>query len=235
MKDFFDGILAVFIFLFPVAVVIFTLRKLIKIPDELFRKILHFILLAAYIPFLFGFIEWWHCVIFIVGFAIVLFPLLTALRKIPGFSRFVNERKNGEFASSMLLALGVMAGSITVGWGLMSDKYIVLAGVYAWGVGDAFAALIGKRFGKHKITWRFVDNKKSVEGTLAMVITSAISVFTVLVIRGGVSPLWCALISLVVASASAFVELCTKNGYDTVTCPLVSMLLLLPMITLLGG
>lgn len=235
MKAFFDGILAVAIYLIPLAAIFVPLRKLVKIPDELFRKILHFILLGAYVPFLFGFAKWWHCVAFIVGFGIILYPLLGAFCKIPGFSAFVNERKNGEFVSSMILALGVMVGSITIGWGLMGDKYIVLAGVYAWGVGDAFAALIGKRFGKHKITWRFVDNKKSVEGTLAMVLTSAVAVFTVLMLRGGVSPILCAVISLVAATASAFVELCTKNGWDTVTCPLVSMLIILPMTMLLGG
>ena len=235
MNEFFSGVIAFLAYLVPLAALMLASRVLIKIPDELFRKILHFILLGAYVPFLFGFTVWWHCVAFIVGLAALLFPLLYFMAKIPGFSKFVNERNNGEFTSSMLLALGVMAGSISIGWGLMGDRYIVLAGVYAWGVGDAFAALIGKRFGRHKITWRFVDNKKSVEGTLAMVITSAIAVFTVLLLRGGISVGLAAVIAVVAASASALAELCTKNGLDTVTCPLVSMLIILPMISLLGG
>ena len=235
MKDFLDGILAFVLYLLPCALVMLAVRRFTKIPDELFRKILHFILLGAYVPFLFGFSKWWHCVLFVVGFAAFLFPVLTLLSKIKGFSAFVNERKNGEFTSSMLLALGVMAGSISVGWGIFNDKYIVLAGVYAWGVGDAFAALIGKRFGKHKITWRFVDNKKSYEGSLAMLITSALAVFSVLMIRGGIAPVWCVLISLVSATASTFMELCSKNGVDTITCPMVSMAVILPLIHVFGG
>lgn len=56
-----------------------------------------------------------------------------------------------------------------------SGVLIFLAGVYSWGVGDAFAALIGKKYGKHKIIWKLADNKKSVEGSVAMLVTSAVS------------------------------------------------------------
>ena len=34
-------------------------RKYLTIPNELFRKILHFILLGAYIPLVFAFEAWW--------------------------------------------------------------------------------------------------------------------------------------------------------------------------------
>ena len=148
--------------------------------------------------------------------------------KIPGFSSFVNERKKGEFTHSMVLALSIMLISITIGYGIFNDRYLVLASVYSWGVGDAFAALIGKRFGKHKIKWKFIDNKKSVEGSLAMVITSFLAVFIVLLVRGNVNPVYCVLISIVASIVSTFVELCSKNGIDTITCPLVSIAIILP-------
>ena len=235
MAEFLSGIGAFLLYLLPLALILLALRIFTKVPDELFRKLLHFVLLGAYVPFLFGFAKWWHCVAFIVGFGVILFPTLKLLAKVKGFSSFVNERKNGEFTGSMLLALGVMAVSISIGWGIFSDKYIVLASVYVWGVGDGFAALIGKCYGKHKIKWSFVDNKKSFEGSLAMLITSAIAVFTVLMLRGGIAPLWCVLVALLAASASTFMELCSKGGVDTVTCPAVSMLIIVPFVELLGG
>ena len=235
MTAFLSGITAFILYIFPLAVILLISRKFTKISDELFRKSLHFVLLGAYVPLLFGFNTWWHCLIFVLTLGVLLFPTLSIAGKIPGFSSFVNERKKGEFTSSMILALGVMALSITVGWGLMNDKFLVLAGVYSWGVGDAFAALIGKKFGKHKITWSFVDNKKSVEGSLAMLLTSALSVFIVLILRGGVHPLFCILISVLSATASTFVELCSKNGLDTITCPAVSMAIIIPLLSLLGG
>ena len=235
MIDFFNGLIAFMIYIIPMAIIMLSVRAFTKIPDELFRKILHCIFLGAYIPLLFGFKVWWHSVIFIISLAIILFPILIIAGKIPEFSAFVNERRRGEFTNSMVLALGVMAVSTAIGWGIFNDKFLVLAAVYAWGVGDAFAALIGKRFGKHKIGWKFVDNKKSVEGSLAMVVCSTIAVFIVLLVRGGMNPILTLAISLLVSLASAFVELCSKGGYDTIFCPAISMAILIPLLTLLGG
>ena len=235
MTEFFNGVLIFLIYLIPLASIILLIRKFTKISDELFRKILHFILLGAYIPLLFGFDTWWICLVFVVSLGIFLFPTLFFVGKIPGFSSFVNERRNGEFKSSMMLALSVMAFSIAIGWGLIGDKYIVLASVYSWGVGDAFAALIGKRFGNHKVKWKFIDNKKSIEGSIAMFITSALAILIVLLVRGGLNPLFIICISLITSTASTFVELCSKNGTDTVTCPAVSMLIILPLIMIFAG
>ena len=235
MTEFLHGAIIFFIYLIPLAIIILSIRKFTKIPDEIFRKILHFILLGAYIPLLIGFNTWWICAIFISCLLVLLLPVLLLAEKIPGFSKFVNERKKGEFIPSMVFALSVMIGSISIGWGLFQDKFLVLASVYSWGIGDAFAALIGKRFGKHKITWKFVDNKKSYEGSIAMLITSAISVSIILIIRGGLGPLPIICISIASAIASTFVELCSKNGFDTITCPAVAMLVIIPLLMLFGG
>ena len=235
MEGFLYGILICFIYLFTLATIMLLIRKFTKINDELFRKILHFILLGAYLPLLFCFDKWWHIIIFLFCLLVLLFPILKLAGKIPGFSSFVNERKKGEFTNSMVLALSIMLISITVGYGIFNDRYLVLASVYSWGVGDAFAALIGKKFGKHKIKWKFIDNKKSVEGSLAMIFTSFLAVLIVLILRGGVNPVYCVLISLLASLASTFVELCSKNGIDTITCPLVSMAIILPLIMLIGG
>ena len=235
MIEFINGLCIFLIYLIPACIIMFIIRKFTKIPDELFRKILHFILLGAYIPLLFGFNTWWKCIILVGSLIIVLLPILKLAGKIPGFSSFVNERKKGEFTSSMVLALLVMLLTISFGWGIFNDKFLVLASVYAWGVGDAFAALIGKRFGKHKIKWEFVDNKKSYEGSIAMIITSTISVFIVLLVRGGVNPIYALLIALVASTASTFVELCSKNGIDTITCPSVAMAIIVPLLMILGA
>ena len=234
MDDLISGAKNVVLYIIPAATIMFSARGLIKIPDELFRKILHFILLGAYIPFLFAFENWWNSII-VAGIIIVLaYPALALASYIPSFSSFVNERKKGEFKSSMVLALGVMIGSISIGWGILNDKYLVLASVYSWGVGDAFAALIGKSIGKHKITWSFVDNKKSYEGSISMVVTSFISVLIVLLIRGGLNPIGYIIIPLIASLVSTFVELCSKDGLDTITCPLVSMAVIFPLMLVFG-
>lgn len=234
MQELLVGAKAIGLYVIPAVSIMLITRKVIRVPDELFRKILHFILLGAYVPFLFAFERWWVSVGLVFLLALMLYPVLAIAGRIPAFSSFVNERKEGEFKDSMVLALGVMVVSIAVGWGLAGDRYLVLASVYAWGVGDAFAALIGKQFGRHKIKWKLADNHKSVEGSVAMFVTSTIAVWTVLLIRGGLDPISSLCSAIVAAAACTMVELCTNNGFDTVSCPAVAMIIILPLVTWLG-
>lgn len=213
--------------------IMLLVRKCFTIPDELFRKTLHFILLGAYIPLVFAFGDWWMAAIFAASLIVILFPALSIAGRLPIFSAFVNERKKGEFKSSMVLAVGMMAFSVTVCWGLFGDKYLVLASIYAWGIGDGLAALVGKRFGKHKIKWKLADGKKSVEGSATMFLCSLVSVFTVLMVRGGIGIPMCFVIALLTAIVSALAEMCVKGGWDTVICPVSAMLVIIPMVTLL--
>ena len=235
MQDLFHGAWVFVLYLLPAAVIMLTIRKFTKISDELFRKILHFILLGAYFPFLFAFETWWVSAGFAALLIIILYPLLALAGLIPAFSSFVNERKKGEFKSSMVLALFTVVFSISICWGMVGDKLLVLACVYAWGVGDAFAALVGKRFGKHKIKLPLADKHKSWEGSIAMLAASAISVAIVLICRGGLGIGECLMVSLLAAAVSTYVEMCTKGGWDTVTCPAAAMIVILPLVRLFEG
>ena len=161
-------------------------------------------------------------------------PPYSLRRKYQCFLFFVNERKKGEFKSSMVFAVGMMAFSTAVCWGLFGDKYLVLASIYAWGIGDALAALIGKRFGKHKIKWKLADGKKSVEGSLAMFLCAFASVFFVLLFRGGMGIVLCAVIAVLAAFVCTITEMCTKNGLDTVVCPVSAMVVIIPLTLLIG-
>ena len=208
-------------------------RKFLTMPDELFRKLLHFILLGAYIPLVFAFEAWWMATAFALSLIVILFPALFFAGRIPMFSAFMNERKKGEFKSSMVLAVGMMAFSVAVCWGLFGDRHLVLASVYAWGVGDGLAALVGKRFGKHKITWKLADGKKSVEGSVAMFVCALISVFAVLLARGGISIPLCLGIAALAALICTLTELCAKGGLDTILCPASAMVVIIPLVTLI--
>ena len=233
MHPFLYGTLITTLYIAIAVGIMFLARKLINIPDELFRKILHFILLGAYIPLCFAFEAWWMATVYALSLIIILFPSLFLAQRIPMFSAFVNERKKGEFISSMVYAVGMMAFSIAVCWGLVGDKYLVLASIYAWGIGDALAALIGKRFGKQKIKWKIADNKQSVEGSLVMFVCALVSVFSVLLIKGGIAIPMCLLIAVLSALICTLTELCAKNGLDTVICPVSAMVVIITMVILL--
>ena len=64
---------------------------------------------------------------------------------------------------------------------------------------------------------------------------SCISVFAILMARGGLPVLACVVISLLVGAVSATVELFSKDGNDTVFCPLAAMAILVPLVYLFGG
>ncbi|MBQ7859420.1 MAG: phosphatidate cytidylyltransferase, partial [Faecalibacterium sp.] len=217
MQELLHGAFLFCLYVIPAAAIMLLARRFIKIPDELFRKILHFILLGTYFPFLFGFSTWWISAGLAVILIVIIYPILALAGRIPAYSAFVNERKKGELKSSMVLALATVALSITVCWGFLGDKLLTMACVYAWGVGDTFAALVGKQFGRHKVRLPFADPRKSWEGTAAMFVASTFAVFTVLLIRGGLGLGSCLLVALAGAMVTAYVELCTKDGLDTIT------------------
>ena len=227
------GVLFFGAYIVPTAVTMLLLRRYTGMPDELFRKSLHFIMVGAYILFLFAFQTWWLAAIFVGLLAVAFFAVFSLGGFLPGFSEFINERKRGELRVSMSLALFMVVLSICICWGWLDDRYLALAGLYAWGVGDGFAALAGTAFGKHKIAWKLSDGKKSWEGSIAMLLTASLAVFIILLIRGSL-PLWgCTLIAVTAGTAVAFAELCSKGGIDTVTCPLTAMAVIVPLAKLL--
>ena len=235
MQEFLIGTGIVVLYFIIAASTAFLCRVLIKIPQEVFRKALHCILLGSYVPFVFGFVTWWKAVLTAVLFAIVVYPILVFFERFKNYTEVTTERKKGEFKSSLLLAFSMLAIAMSICWGWLDDKYLVLASMYAWGIGDAFAALVGKRFGKHKIRLKYADNRKSVEGTLAMFLTSLATVMIVLLCRGGLSIAGYIVIPVITAAVSATVELYTPGGMDTVTCPTAAMVVILPMVQLFGG
>ncbi len=210
-------------------------RIFIKIPNELFRKILHGILLGSLFMFTFAYSEWWISALAAVIFEIIVYPVLAVFERYKNYSELTTERKKGELKSSLLLVFTMYAVVVAICWGWLGDKYLALAAIYAWGFGDAAAALIGKKFGKHKIKWKCTDGKKSVEGSTAMFITSVISVMIILSCRGSLSVTAMIVVSFVTAMVSTLAELCSKNGNDTVICPMSAMIVLVPLVYLFGG
>ena len=232
MAELFRGVGIFALYIIPGAVGALLLRRFARIPDEVFRKLLHFLMVGGYSIFLFSFRTWWVAAVFVGLLAVAFFTLFSLLGRLPGFPEFINERRAGELRVSMALALGMVALSIALCWGWLEDKLLALAALYAWGVGDGCAALVGTRFGRHKISWRLSDGKKSWEGSIAMVLTASLAVFVILWIRGGLPLGLCGLIAVAAGTAAAFAELCSRGGIDTVTCPLTALAVLLPLVKL---
>lgn len=209
-------------------------RRFTRVPKEISRKALHFMLLGSVFIFTLGFETWWIAVIASVLFMlIVLIVLAVAERFLPGYSRLMTERKAGELKRSATVIFVVFAILITICWGLLGEKHLVIASVMAWGLGDAVAALVGKRFGRHYLQNKYVEGKKSLEGSLAMLVVTFVTVLVILAVMG--SHTWFEYIPTAVNTAivCTLVELFTKKGMDTITCPLAAACVLIPMIHVL--
>lgn len=235
MQDFIRGTELLLLYFIIMAGTAILCRLFITIPDELFRKILHCILLFSLPVFVYGYGRWQTAALAALGFAVVVYPILVMLEKLRGFSRVTTERKKGELKHSLLLVFGMFALVITVCWGILGKRWLVLASVYAWGFGDAAAALVGKRWGRHKIHWKHTDGKKSAEGSNAMFFCSFFSTLIILGIWSGARPLVVAVTAFITATASTFAELYSKSGNDTVICPLSAMCALILCLYPLGG
>lgn len=221
---------------FVIAVIVaFLGRILLTIPEEVFRKILHFILLGSFYVLIISYPTWQITALVAIVFEIIVYPILLFFERFKKYSEFTTERKAGELKHSLLLVYTMFAIVVAVCWGGFGDKYLALASLYAWGMGDAAAALVGKKFGKHKINAPRLDGKKSYEGTISMFFVSCCCVFLILMRRGGLRGISCMIIALLVGAVSAVSELYSRNGNDTVICPLFAMVTLLPLVYLFGG
>ncbi len=211
------------------------LRRFVTMPREVFRKVLHLILLGSIFVLTYGFKTWWVSTIAVIVFIAIFFPVLAFAERIPGYSKLLIERKRGEIKQSLILAFSMFAILISICWGWLGLKFLVIASVLAWGLGDLAAALVGKEFGQKYIEGKLVEGRKTLEGTLAMFGVSFVTVLVVLLAYGGpLEGLEYVLIATLTAAGTTIVELYTKNGMDTITCPFTAAAIMTPLVLLLG-
>ena len=236
MFELLSGFGALIIYFIVCASTAVVIKFIIKVPHEVFRKLLHLILLGSLFVFIFCFKTWWISALASVIFAMVVYPILAwAEKKFKGYSGLLEERKGGEIKASLLLVFTMFAVVMTICWGLCGDKILALASICAWGFGDAAAALIGKKFGRHPLEIKKLGVKKSWEGTSSMFTVSFISVFLSIYFHGGFTTVQSVIIAVITAAVTAYIELITKGGNDTVTCPLAAMSVILPLTYIFGG
>ena len=235
MQEFYHGIIAMLIYVALMVTIALSARAIFRIPKEVFRKMLHMIAMCFIFVFVFCYETWWIAALTSLLIAIAVYPLLALGEKYIDYSSLLIQRKTGEIKTSLVIVFTMFAIVISVCWGLLGDRMMALASVCAWGFGDAAAALMGKKFGRHKLEIKKLGVKKSWEGTLSMFVVSFICVTASLSLHGGFSPAGLILTSAITAAFTALAELLTTGGNDTITCPLTAMVSLIIMTSLIGG
>ncbi len=210
------------------AAVLIVIRFTTKVPDYIFRKLLHFVAFTSIIPLVLATDIWW------ISDAVELFFLILVIIGLRFFERFsfykglFVEKAKHEVIISFISLFGLMTVLIAVFWGWLGHEhlYIAVGAIMAWGPGDAAAAIVGRLHGNHKLQGKYIEGVKSAEGSIAMAITSFVCLLPVLLTMS-VLPWYAALmVSAVIAPIASLTELFTKKGWDTITVPVVSALLL---------
>jgi phytol kinase len=235
MIDFFKGFGILCGYFFISASAALLLRRFVRPPSEVFRKLLHIILLCSLFVWIYVFQTWWIASLAALVFTLIVYPLLSLAENWDHYSELLTERRSGEIKQSLVLVFSMFVALNSICWGWFGERWLVIACICAWGFGDAAAALIGKKYGKHYLEGKFIEGRKSVEGTLAMFTVSFIAVLIILLVKGNIAWYASLTIAILTAAASSIVELFTRNGMDTITCPFAAAAVLLPLLYLWGA
>lgn len=235
IKDVMLGLFTFVMFILPLIVTLLCVRKIrkfgkvYKIPDYIFRKLLHVIAFLCIFPLLYMMKSWKVALAVDLILIVSIIIILKLFENFKFYKQFFVEKGKHEVITSFIILFLMFAIMIGICWGYLGDeyRYIASTAILSWGPGDAMAAIIGKNFGKHKLQGKPIEGIKSVEGTISMFITSLMFTFVSLSFSLNISLVNILVTSIIVALTAAFTELFTKKGLDTITVPIVSMILLL--------
>ena len=223
-------------FIAALAVMLILVRFKFRIPDYIFRKMLHVVAFTSLLPLVLCTQVWWIAVLVEVVFLAVIILVLHMAENLSFYKWLLVEKQKHEVITSFIILFGLMTILMAVFWGIFGEehKYIAVAAIMAWGPGDAAAAIVGRNFGKHKLSGPHIEGTKSVEGTVAMGVTSFICTFLTILLMSGLGWLPALVLASIIAPIAAFTELYTKHGLDTVTVPMVSGVILLIAMFIVG-
>jgi len=213
-------LLAYMRFLVPAVVALLMVHLVIRPPREVFRKLLHMVAFLSTPVVIRSGVSCTAVVVLLVGFGAVVWPILRYAERYPWYADLFVQRRPHEIRRSLLLLFWGNAALVYLCWELFDRPDIAITAILMWGFGDASAALVGKRFGKHKVHAPLVDPNKTWEGSGAMFAVSLVVGFWQM---GFTLPM------ILTALAGTYVELITHGGYDTITVPsaIAAVLLLL--------
>lgn len=213
-----------------------SIKTCFKVPLELFRKMLHIVITMSILPLLYLFSDWYMAIIAAFLLVLIMYPILALAERTSVFKRFAPERTSGEFKRSLVIVQLSFAILIFVFWGILGIdwQYVAVVSVMAWGFGDAAAALVGKTFGRRRISHRRIEGAKTVEGTQAMFAVAWLAIFFSLLLYAGQPWFTCLAVATLVAPVCAVVELFSSRGMDTLTVPLSAAFAILPLMSLLS-
>lgn len=226
LEELLRGFFALCTYFAAAATLILVVKHLVHPPREYVRKLMHTVCFLSIFVLTGAFDVWYLAVGACALLALIIYPALALAEKHPRYAALFNERSKGEVKNSMVLVFLMMAVMIAIFWGVLGEgfKYITVVAILAWGFGDAAAALVGQKFGRHQVTIPLAEQRKTWEGTFAMFVVAFLAIFVSLLIYATLRWYLCLPVALAVAAVSAFTELVSRKGRDTINVPFATAL-----------
>jgi phytol kinase len=187
---------------------------------ETTRKFVHLGTGLICLTFPFLFTTAWSLVALVAVFA----PMMAGARALGLFVCITGVKRRSEGGLFFLGAIWLVfwIGSSTAHPEFYGASVLVLA------VGDALAALVGERFGRHP--YRVEDSRRSFEGSAAFLLSATAILFLSLWLGGGREFGMALLSALYVSAILAVLEAVSLQGSDNLWIPLASMAILLNLV-----
>ena len=212
------GLIFSYVYAFSLLIIVEAIRRWRGYPIDFTRKLIHIGAGMWIWVILLLFDHWYLAIIptatFIVLNALFLrFHIFSAMDPKEGATR---GTVYFAFSCTLLLAM------FHTGWEAGFPRgvaYIAMAGIMAMTWGDAFSAIIGKRFGKHSYSFAG-HHKRTLEGSLAGFVFTFVAVLITLLI---LSPLSFPLVligALIAAIVGTLLEAISPGGTDNLTVPI---------------
>lgn len=181
-------------------------------PTEFTRKVIHIAAGSWVIAIIYIFDHWWWGVVPTASFVVLNYIFYR-------FTIFKAMDSRGSTPGTVYFALSITILLLLL-WPRGQER-VVAAGIMPMTWGDAFAALIGVRWGRHR--YEMLGSRRSWEGSGAMFLFSLASTFVVLLLVGlFLSPADALFYSFLVALGATLVEAFSPWGLDNISVPFFS-------------
>lgn len=198
--------------------------RVFGIHQEILRKVYHIFGTASMILLLYVFPGWQSALASFLGLFALAYGVIVIFRDAPFLKRIRRDPARGDtkLRNQVLLVAATFSFLILTFWALGGEenKHFILFGVMTWCLGDAFAAVVGRLYGRRNFKHPVFDQRKTHRGFKAFVV-SATFVNTVILVMFYSFPLALTLlIALFIGTAGALIELMSKKGLDNVLIPI---------------
>lgn len=224
-----NAILILVIYYFAFISVLILLKLFSSLSREIIRKSYHFFYGVSLALAIYLFDNWYIILAFLIVFYLIAFIYIKIENEYLSFKLIDFDRRDTTFddnreLNKQLRYLFVMQVFLIVVFMAIIDRpEAAIFGTVVWAVGDAFAGLIGKYFGRNRFNNFIFSKKKSLQGSLAFLFSGFFSlIILTLIMPDFLLDIYFIFKIFLITVVATIVEAISRDGLDTITVPLVA-------------